>query len=280
MRNFIKYIILLINELIITQLHKRNKKRFLSGEIHPIVGYSTDYIGIVTTVAGRYEQYTLENLFQLFCQNNRKSITALDIGANIGNHSMFFSEHFKHVLAFEPNPLNYELLQINIRGKSNISAFNFGLSNKNERVKFRWHPCNLAGGHVAKYTENQQFLESMMTKENAPIIKDNSFELKRFDDCDFPKSSIDNVSLIKIDVEKHEYSVLQGMVNFFSHNSPIIAFEQHPTEINNGSSEVLEFLRSNGYSKFYEINNLPIGRPYKRIEKLSNKRYLMIAALP
>ena len=39
--------------------------------------------------------------------------TALDIGANIGNHAAFLSNHFSRVIAFEPNPMVACLLKAN-----------------------------------------------------------------------------------------------------------------------------------------------------------------------
>ena len=43
------------------------------------------------------------------CENS----SCLDIGANIGNHSIFFSKFFKQVLCYEPVELTHKLLEIN-----------------------------------------------------------------------------------------------------------------------------------------------------------------------
>ena len=45
---------------------------------------------------------------------------SIDIGANVGNHSVFFSKKFDKVLAFEPLPMALKLLKINTEKYSNI----------------------------------------------------------------------------------------------------------------------------------------------------------------
>ena len=76
-------------------------------EIYPqLVIFSFDHIGLSLNLEGRYENSSLM-LVEEFIKNklpNAKDKTALDIGANIGNHSIFFAKQFKYVYAFEPNP--------------------------------------------------------------------------------------------------------------------------------------------------------------------------------
>ena len=65
----------------------------------------------------------------------------------------------------------------------------------------------------------------------------------------------DKIDLIKIDVEGHEINVLKGMEKTLKKFSPIIVFESQKKEIINGSSKVIDFLKSKKYSKFYSIEN-------------------------
>ena len=64
----------------------------------------------------------------------------IDVGANIG---MFSWEVFKNspkrkILAFEPDPLNFELLERTLKEYDfrNLDIYPFALSNKNEKVSF------------------------------------------------------------------------------------------------------------------------------------------------
>jgi predicted RNA methylase len=44
----------------------------------------------------------------------KKRDVALDVGANIGNHSAYLAKFCKKVLAIEPNPESFRLLEINV----------------------------------------------------------------------------------------------------------------------------------------------------------------------
>ena len=73
----------------------------------------------------------------------------------------------------------------------------------------------------------------------------------KFDDLKI-KSKVD---LIKIDVEGSELNVLKGMEKTLRRHNPIVVFESQKNEIINGTSKVINFLRSKKYSKFYSIEN-------------------------
>ena len=54
----------------------------------------------------------------------------VDIGANIGNHSIAFSKISKKVYSFEAHPRTFEILKFNTDKYKNIKIFNIGISNK------------------------------------------------------------------------------------------------------------------------------------------------------
>ena len=59
------------------------------------------------------------NFLEFIRLNYNKQNIILDIGANIGNHSLFFSEYldFQEIISFEPYGPNIELLTKNLNGK-------------------------------------------------------------------------------------------------------------------------------------------------------------------
>ena len=60
---------------------------------------------------------------------------ALDIGANIGNHAILFSEFVGQVFASEPNPLAFEILELDVKNNSqNVTPLNFALSDHQREV--------------------------------------------------------------------------------------------------------------------------------------------------
>ena len=74
-----------------------------------------DHIGLCINLDGRYEKRTLDlirNYLKSVISDLERSV-ALDIGANIGNHSVYFSDLFEEVFAFEPNPRTFALLRFN-----------------------------------------------------------------------------------------------------------------------------------------------------------------------
>ena len=81
------------------QYAKENKNSFPQ-----LACYTFDYIAMQINIYGRYENELLECLSDLLLKitpDNRR--ICLDVGANIGNHSLYFSGYFDKVFSFEPN---------------------------------------------------------------------------------------------------------------------------------------------------------------------------------
>lgn len=105
------------------------KRRFVSKTLHEFIDlydkqypnlavFSRDHVGIRVQVDGLYEKPYLEFFIEWLKFNF--SGLALDVGANIGNHSVFFSKYFQKVMSFEPNPSTYHLLSYNATLGKNI----------------------------------------------------------------------------------------------------------------------------------------------------------------
>ena len=87
----------------------------------PFAIFAHDVIGHKIMLSGWFEHQLINfleaHIFPLISPNS----IALDIGANIGNHSNRFANYFEKVHAFEPNKRCFYLLQANHadRGKQN-----------------------------------------------------------------------------------------------------------------------------------------------------------------
>ena len=89
--------------------------------------------------------------------------------------------------------------------------------------------------------------------------------------------------MIKIDVEGNELNVLKGMKGTIQKSSPIILFETQKKEIFNGTSAVINYLKSIEYNKFYSIENYPNTKVtifnklafYIKFIFLSRKKYIV-----
>ncbi len=155
----------------------------------------------------------------------------IDVGANIGNHTLYFRNSFKKIYSFEPHPKTYKLLQLNTEDFTNIEIFNFGLSNLKKKKKILFESVQNVAGESFNNEDNQG--------------REVSFE--RFDDLYNFENSI---SFIKIDVEGNELDVLKSMKKNLKNNSPIISLEFDMKNFTK-NNEIISFLRELGYKKFY-----------------------------
>ena len=231
--NIFKIILNRINHVIARKNIEKNPQ---------LVIFSFDHIGLSLNLEGRYENSSLllvEEFIEKKITEARDKV-ALDIGANIGNHSIFFAKKFKKVYSFEPNPVTYEVLKINSNYAAeykNVIPVNFGLSDIEGSLPFCINPSNIGG--------------SSIIDENSPQIK-HSTQINVMTLGEFSELKDASVALIKIDVEGHELRVLKGAKTTILREMPAILFEQGAAEITEGSSSVIRYLDEIGY-EFFEI---------------------------
>ena len=87
--------------------------------------------------------------------NLEKFDLILDVGANIGNHSLYFSNFSKQVFSYEPNPNTFELLKFNTKNLSNINIYNIGISNKNENKFLNESNFNIGDSAIVSSDEKK-----------------------------------------------------------------------------------------------------------------------------
>jgi FkbM family methyltransferase len=133
--------------------------------------------------------------------------TILDVGANIGNHTVYFANYLKYgaIMAFEPDAQNYELLKFNTASYKNIGLANFAVSDHTGTVYLGRNPNNW-GAHEISETGDEVHCISL------------------------DKIALNQVTLIKIDVEKHEPQVLDGATDTILRCRPLILIEDVSVE--------------------------------------------------
>ena len=231
---------------ILSYLSKKIAKRYLRNiskehfrTKNQLAMLSFDFISQIISIDGRFEDNEL-NLIERYLSDNLNDKVIIDLGANIGNHSLSFSKFSKEVLAFEPNPFIFDLLKTNTKKIKNIKIFNFGASNKKTSIIAKIPKLNCGGGSLKldkKNSKANQFYEAVFNL----IPLDKIPVLKRKD-----------IGLVKIDVEGHELHALKGMVSLLKKNKPIIVFEQNRGIKNKTSAEV-RFLKNLGYKFLYDL---------------------------
>ena len=189
--------------------------------------FSKDFIGEEVYAYGAYEKNEIKAILSSL-DFDCSTVTALDIGANIGNHAIQFSYHFKKVICFEPNGLTFEVLKINTRHTDNVELNNVGLSNK-QKSAFLSVPDQNVGG------------ASITSEKNKG---DTAIELRIGDE-----NISEEFGLIKIDIEGHEKEALEGLQRSIAQYKPVICFELINTEEN--AKALIGSLKGMGYEHFY-----------------------------
>ncbi|WP_394270773.1 FkbM family methyltransferase [Qipengyuania sp.] len=192
--------------------------------------YANDYIGHQINLFGIYEKEELEALARFLqpVAAELKTSTCLDIGANIGNHSVFFAGLFGRVHSFEPNPSNFRLLQFNAGYHDNIVPHDLALGEES------------GGFYMREYVDN--FGRSEIVDD--PAEGDVLIAVKTLDQFDLGE---ERVAFIKIDVEGMEPKVLRGAEQTIARHQPIIAMEQHRDDFRGGGSASVAWLTERGY---------------------------------
>ena len=136
----------------------------------------------------------------------------VEIGANIGNHAIFYAHHMNplKIIPFEPNPDSVSLfrknLQLNhIEAEVDERGIGIGLGSSNKRYSIVQEDLNNLG--AAKLVES--------------IGDTGSIEVKTFDEV----IEGQQVDFIKIDVEGMEFDVLDGASGTISEHKPVLYVE-------------------------------------------------------
>jgi FkbM family methyltransferase len=140
----------------------------------------------------------------------------VDVGANVGVHSLFMSKHTSKVHAFEPNKDVRDLLieKINANAIKNISVHNMGLGNANEKAAF------YASGVLGQ--QNGSFCEDH-SSENDYI---GDFSLRVGDEILNAEKKVD---LIKVDAGGYERQAIEGLKNTIEKSRPLLIVDVSDT---------------------------------------------------
>ncbi len=209
-----------------------------------------------------------KEIFMIGKHVNKKR-RAIDIGANMGIYSYYLSKHFRNVESFEPLENCTILLNKYASRIGNLKLYTVGLSNKNEKA-FLYVPI-IGEGHL---------LNAGLASIHDPGGQRKQIEvpLHRLDDYGFKE-----VDFIKIDVEGHEYEVLEGAIETISREKPVLLIEIEQRHLGKKSIEdVIHYILSFGYKGGFYLNSTFTSTEefnYKRdqkifLENVSNNRYI------
>ncbi len=172
----------------------------LSGK--PFQGVLDNYIEWVVYSTNSYFEYTYINLLRSLVSGG----VAIDVGANVGNHTHAFSAFFDQVHSFEPFGRVADRLEAKAAHLPNVSVHRIALGAEPATLKFATPTTvNLGTGR---------------------IDDDGDIEVPVMRGDDFVSESVDgSVNFIKIDVEGHELEVLAGLEQTIARQRPVVIFE-------------------------------------------------------
>lgn len=213
----------------------RNPPMFL----HPRGEYLSDQI----RKTGAY--YELEVLH--FLRKNSDFSKVIDVGANIGNHSKFFSEFGGEVFSIEPILKNYKLLKKNV---PLAKTFNLAIGNEFKEVEFVTYESCFGNSYMIDAHEG------LIYEQGGKGIKKELVKAVTLDSLDLPSPT-----LIKIDVEGSELRTLYGAEKLLTSSKSIkLCIEILQTkslEITNtefSQKQIINLLNNYGFNKCQSIN--------------------------
>lgn len=231
------YFKILVDYFLQKLLLYRAKKHYKDG-FEQIAIYSFDLIGNAINISGTYEKSYLTAFHQFldtyFPEVFNKNF--IDVGANVGTHTLFMSNIFSKVYSFEPNIRTFKLLNLNCSDKKNIEIYNYA---------------------VGKYSGVQKLFINKINQGASSLINTNRHDIiENINIKNLDSFLLKNIGVLKIDAEGAELDVLIGAKNLIEKEIPIILIE-----INNGiikDSTVLNFLKEIGYTRIMVFDGLSI----------------------
>lgn len=196
------------------------------------------FIGWSLAEYGEWTEFEVELMSKLPLEGK----TVLDIGANIGTHTLPLSKLVGpngKVIAFEPQPTFMSLLERNVQqnGIGNVVVGNFAAGNRNGEVEIAGlpklggdeYPFNMGGVPLSDGDKWGEPTQGQMITIDSMNIKE----------C----------ALIKIDAEGMEVEILRGAKETIARCEPFLYVEANGDDC----SEIAAVLEELGYAAFWSI---------------------------
>jgi FkbM family methyltransferase len=188
-----------------------------------------------------YEKDQLDYLTKII--EEKKIQYFLDVGAHMGYYSINLAKKNIRTIAFEPIKRNFEQLKKNkdLNKLENLVIHNFALSNEKKDITM-WVPDINKTGGFSIYDINDEEIKKYDQKK---IFKTINRAEKGDDIINFKGKKI----AIKLDVERHELKVLEGLYNILKNNDIILQVEVFQKR----EASIMQFLKSKNFTLLKSI---------------------------
>jgi FkbH-like protein/FkbM family methyltransferase len=193
-------------------------------EIVHLNQYETDYL---------YQEIFRDECYLRHGIHLNDGDTVVDIGANIGLFSLFVLNRFPRarIYAFEPSPVVCKLLKANCEAYGReVHVFQSGVSDQPKSAKFTFYDkSSVFSGFHSNAVEDKKAIEAVVRNILGAEVDQNSSDAlvkeltaKRLHRRTYPcqltslseiirKNEIERIHLLKIDAEKSEFDIIQGI---------------------------------------------------------------------
>lgn len=183
-----------------------------------------------------------------------ENMKCLDLGTNIGLHSIVMSKKAKEVVSYEANPKVIQRLNNNIRinNVKNITVVNRAISTSDGEIDF-YVPIDNAFSMDGAIGHTTEGVKSSQIKIKADSLQRVLVEQGRFD-------------LIKIDVEGLEFELIESAIDILTQQKSTLIFEYNSVtwkESEFNPKRLLEFFEKREYAvveikEKYRKSSVPI----------------------
>ena len=202
----------------------------------------------------KWEPYT----FEIFNKYADKTKTCLDIGSWIGPTVLYGAHLFKHIYAFEPDPVAFNELKLN------IEANNF------KNITYEQLAINDVDGvaEICGRGDLGRSYSSLVTQNNGQTKKCKCAKLISY--ITSHNIDISDIGFIKMDVEGAEVKIIPNIISLLKeHRIPLyISLHPHIIDVRNCLGDLVD-----NSSRRYDINLREISK--KQAKRIRRKHELI-----
>lgn len=180
---------------------------------------------------GEKELHLLESLVE-------PGRTTIDIGANKGVYSYALSKLSREVLAFEPNPKMFQILDRSV--PDNVRTYEIALSN-----------VEGSGELILPIQRSGRFSNQGATLQTKKLDGDKEFSVWPVTQRKLDSFDCRDIAFVKIDVEGFELEVLEGATETLARERPVLLIEIDEHHAKRPVDAAIEIICRYGYDCYY-----------------------------
>lgn len=167
--------------------------------------------------------------------------TIVDAGANIGLATIYFAHRFPQarIVAIEPSKENFEILQCNVQGLSNVEPLCMGLWNKETHLRI---------------IDTKSSKDSFMVKEASNVVEDGVPAISV--PAIMKRHGFDSIDILKVDIEGSEKELFEENYESWLPKTKMLLIEIHDFMKDSCATSVFKAISKYNFSFSMKHENL------------------------